>query len=164
MRDPSQEKRILVTGKTQGQTLLDVTLSESCFERVARSGIAVSVWEDVVGADGRIGTVGAVGGVSGARARVFMIQVCRHCVGGDREKVLTKVVDEVRARVRFLLFVAWEAAILDGDEDYEDDKTSYTLRNGLNTWGASPTASQCNYPLFIAANAYPQHITECILR
>ncbi|KAF2659999.1 hypothetical protein K491DRAFT_621709 [Lophiostoma macrostomum CBS 122681] len=75
MRDPSQEKRIVITGKAKGETMLDVTLSESCFERVARSGIAVSVWEDVVGADGRVGTVGAVGGVSGARARVFMIQM-----------------------------------------------------------------------------------------
>jgi hypothetical protein len=75
MRDPTQEKRILVEGKSKGETLLDATLSESCFERVARSGIAVSVWEDVVGTDGKIGSVGAVGGVSGARARVFMIQV-----------------------------------------------------------------------------------------
>ena len=43
-----REKRILVTGKTRGETLLDAQLGESCFERVARIGIAVSVWEDVV--------------------------------------------------------------------------------------------------------------------
>jgi hypothetical protein len=79
MRDPSQEKRILVSGKSNGETLLDVTLGESCFERVARSGIAVSVWEDVVGPGGRVGTVGAHGGVSGAKARVFMIQVWLSC-------------------------------------------------------------------------------------
>jgi hypothetical protein len=77
MRDPSQEKRILVVGKSNGETLLDATLGESCFERVARSGIAVSVWEDIVGPAGEVGTVGAVGGVSGAKARVYMIQASR---------------------------------------------------------------------------------------
>lgn len=76
MRNPMQEKRIVVVGKAKGETLLDVTLSESCFERVARSGIAVSVWEDIVGPDGQVGRAGITGGVSGARARVFMIQVC----------------------------------------------------------------------------------------
>jgi hypothetical protein len=74
-RDPTQEKRIVVVGKTNNETLLDVTLSESCFERVARSGIAVSVWEDLVGADGVVGRAAVTGGVSGARARVFMIQM-----------------------------------------------------------------------------------------
>ncbi|PSN74962.1 hypothetical protein BS50DRAFT_628212 [Corynespora cassiicola Philippines] len=74
-RDPSQEKRIIVVGKSKGETLLDVTLSESCFERVARSGIAVSVWEDIVGANGVLGQAPDTGGVSGARARTFMIQM-----------------------------------------------------------------------------------------
>jgi hypothetical protein len=74
VRQFETEKRILVVAKT-GSTLLDVTLSESCFERVARTGIAISVWEDAPGPDGLVGTVGAVGGVSGARARVYMIQV-----------------------------------------------------------------------------------------
>ena len=71
---PRQEKRIIAMGKTKGETLLDVTLGESCFERVARTGIAVSVWEENVGPNGEIGQVGAVGGV-GARARVYMVQV-----------------------------------------------------------------------------------------
>lgn len=75
LRDITQEKRIVVVGKTKGETLLDVTLSESCFERVARSGIAVSVWEDLVGVDGVAGRAAVTGGVSGARARVFMIQM-----------------------------------------------------------------------------------------
>ncbi|KAF1980238.1 hypothetical protein BU23DRAFT_625373 [Bimuria novae-zelandiae CBS 107.79] len=74
-RDPSQEKRIVVTGKKDGVTLLDVTLSESCFERVARSGIAVSVWEDIVGEDGVAGRAARTGGVMGSRARVFMVQM-----------------------------------------------------------------------------------------
>lgn len=83
-RDHTQERRIVVTGKTKGEVLLDVTLSETCFERVARSGIAVSVWEDVMGENGEVGTVGKTGGVSGARARVFMIQMrsereCAYC-------------------------------------------------------------------------------------
>ncbi|KAL1592380.1 hypothetical protein SLS60_011459 [Paraconiothyrium brasiliense] len=75
MRDPSQEKRIVVTSKKDQTTLLDVTLSESCFERVARSGIAVSVWEDIVGADGVAGRAANTGGVMGSRARVFMVQM-----------------------------------------------------------------------------------------
>lgn len=73
-RDAQQERRILITSK-KDTVLLDVTLSESCFERVARSGIAVSVWEDLVGEDGVVGAVGKTGGVSGARARVYMIQM-----------------------------------------------------------------------------------------
>ncbi|MCJ1226884.1 hypothetical protein MMC12_003539 [Toensbergia leucococca] len=69
------EKRILINGKTKGEILLDVCLGESCFERVARTGIALSVWEDVVGPNGEVGVVGAVGGVGGGRARVYMIQM-----------------------------------------------------------------------------------------
>jgi hypothetical protein len=75
VRDHTQERRILVTSKKEGKTLLDVTLSETCFERVARSGIAVSVWEDLVGEGGEVGQVAKTGGVSGAKARVFMIQM-----------------------------------------------------------------------------------------
>lgn len=81
------EKRIVVSGKGksklgglgggggagQGAVLLDVTLGESCFERVARTGIAVSVWEDVVGSSGG---VAATGGVTEKRIKVYMIQVC----------------------------------------------------------------------------------------
>lgn len=74
-RDHRQERRILVTSKKEGQVLLDVTLSETCFERVARSGIAVSVWEDFVDDRGEVGQVAKTGGVNGARARVFMIQM-----------------------------------------------------------------------------------------
>ena len=69
------EKRIIVHGKTKGEVLLDVQLGESCFERVARTGIALSVWEDAVGPNGEVGVVGAVGGVGGGRATVYMIQV-----------------------------------------------------------------------------------------
>ncbi|KAI9767953.1 MAG: hypothetical protein M1835_006961, partial [Candelina submexicana] len=68
------EKRILVHGKTKGECLLDVYLAESCFERVARTGIALSVWEETMGPNGEVGMVGAVGGVVGTRARVYMIQ------------------------------------------------------------------------------------------
>lgn len=75
IRQPNQEKRILITGKTKGETLLDVTLGESCFERVARTGIAVSVWEDLVGPNGEVGQVQKEGGVYGVRCRVFMMQL-----------------------------------------------------------------------------------------
>lgn len=74
-RNPETEKRIVVLGKTKGETLLDVTLSESCFERVARTGIAVSVWEDTVGTNAELGGIPAIGGVSATKARVYMIQV-----------------------------------------------------------------------------------------
>ena len=74
-RTTGLEKRILVQGKTHGETLLDVTLGESCFERVARTGIAVSVWEDNMGPNGEVGHVAAVGGVGSSRARTYMIQM-----------------------------------------------------------------------------------------
>ncbi|GAB7353981.1 hypothetical protein MBLNU459_g4576t1 [Dothideomycetes sp. NU459] len=74
-RTTGMEKRILVYGKTQGETLLDVTLGESCFERVARTGIAVSVWEENTGPNGEIGQVGASGGVMSSRSRTYMIQM-----------------------------------------------------------------------------------------
>lgn len=74
-RITGMEKRILVYGKTQGETLLDVTLGESCFERVARTGIAVSVWEETTGPNGEVGQVGASGGVMSSRSRTYMIQM-----------------------------------------------------------------------------------------
>ena len=64
-------RRILVNGKTRGEVLLDVCLGESSFERVARTGIAVSVWEANKG--------GAVaksqGGVTVGAYKVYMIQM-----------------------------------------------------------------------------------------
>ena len=69
------EKRVLVHGKTKGEILLDAQLGENCFERVARTGIALSIWEDAIGPNGEVGVVGAVGGVAGGRAKVYMIQV-----------------------------------------------------------------------------------------
>jgi hypothetical protein len=66
----SQEKRIIVQGKTVGKVLLDVCLGESSFERIARTGIAVSVWEDRAG-----GTVQHKGGVTGGAFRIYMIQM-----------------------------------------------------------------------------------------
>lgn len=66
------EKRILVTSKA-GEVMLDATLGESCFERIARTGIAVSLWEDAV-AGGR--GVAATGGVAERRMKVYMLQVC----------------------------------------------------------------------------------------
>jgi hypothetical protein len=62
------EKRILITGKTKGETLLDATLHESCFERIARTGIAVNVWEEH-------DEVAKSGGVVGGKGRTFMIQM-----------------------------------------------------------------------------------------
>lgn len=78
------EKRILVSGKTRGETLLDVTLGESCFERVARTGIAVSVWED------RTGPVTS-GGVLASKADTYMIQhkTVSYLITNSKLQVLT---------------------------------------------------------------------------
>lgn len=62
------EKRILIVGKTKGETLLDVTLHESCFERIARTGIAVSVWEEHE-------EVSKEGGVVGGKGTTYMVQM-----------------------------------------------------------------------------------------
>jgi hypothetical protein len=72
MLQTGTEKRILVVGKSKAEVMLDVTLGESCFERVARTGIAVSVWEDVV-PEGH--GVAATGGVAEKRVKIYMIQV-----------------------------------------------------------------------------------------
>jgi hypothetical protein len=65
-----QEKRILIRGKTRGEVLLDVCLGESSFERVARTGIAVSVRDENEG-----DTIRKEGGVIGGSFRVYMIQM-----------------------------------------------------------------------------------------
>ena len=62
------EKRVLVMGKTKDVVILDVTLPEGCFERVARTGIAVSILEESEGARAR-------GGVLTTKARVYMLQM-----------------------------------------------------------------------------------------
>lgn len=74
-RTTGLEKRIVVHGKTHGETLLDVTLGESCFERVARTGIAVSVWEDNMGPNGELGHAAAVGGVMSSKAKIYILQM-----------------------------------------------------------------------------------------
>ncbi|KKY22757.1 hypothetical protein UCRPC4_g03082 [Phaeomoniella chlamydospora] len=69
--NPVQEKRVLITSSKKTPTaitLLDVTLHESCFERVARTGIAVSVWEEH-----QEGIV-KEGGVNPGKAKVYMVQ------------------------------------------------------------------------------------------
>jgi hypothetical protein len=63
------EKRILIHGKTRGETLLDVCLPEGAFERIARTGIAVSVREENEGA------MAKKGGVTAGSQRVYMIQM-----------------------------------------------------------------------------------------
>lgn len=66
----TQEKRILIHGKTRNEVLLDVCLGESSFERVARTGIAISVWEDHTG-----GAIQQKGGVTPGSFKVYMIQM-----------------------------------------------------------------------------------------
>lgn len=68
-----EEKRIVVRDKSGKVVLLDETLGEQCFERVARTGIAVSILVGELGADGKSG-VSDVGGL-GAKNTVYMLQV-----------------------------------------------------------------------------------------
>ncbi|KAL8803047.1 MAG: hypothetical protein Q9182_003417 [Xanthomendoza sp. 2 TL-2023] len=101
----AHEKRILVHGKTKGEVLLDATLGETCFERVGRQGIAVSVWEDIVGPNGEVGTVGAVGGVGAGRAKVYMIQVsfppvADAVLGVERERPNRKLMFAVSGQMK----------------------------------------------------------------
>lgn len=63
------EKRIIIRGKTRGETLLDACLPESSFERVARTGIAVSVHEESNGG------VAQTGGVTTSSQRIYMMQM-----------------------------------------------------------------------------------------
>lgn len=69
-RDTEPQKRIIIRGKTRGEVLLDVCLPESSFERVARTGIAVSVYEENEG-----GAVSKQGGVTGTSQRIYMVQM-----------------------------------------------------------------------------------------
>ncbi|KAJ5871897.1 uncharacterized protein N7529_004250 [Penicillium soppii] len=64
------EKRIVIRGKTRGETLLDVCLGENAFERIARTGIAVSIREEDDDA-----AVAQKGGVATGSGKIFMIQM-----------------------------------------------------------------------------------------
>lgn len=67
-RGAEPQKRIFIKGKTRGEVLLDVCLPESSFERVARTGIAVSVLQET-------DNVGKKGGVTVNSQRIYMIQM-----------------------------------------------------------------------------------------
>ncbi|KAJ5433770.1 hypothetical protein N7491_004365 [Penicillium cf. griseofulvum] len=66
----SVEKRIVIRGKTRGETLLDVCLGENAFERIARTGIAVSIREEDEDA-----SIAQKGGVATGSGKIFMIQM-----------------------------------------------------------------------------------------
>jgi hypothetical protein len=68
------DKRIVIVNKKGTTVLLDVVLGESAFERVARTGIAVSILVGEGEEDGT-GKPGDVGGI-GAKSTVYMMQVC----------------------------------------------------------------------------------------
>ncbi|KAF8425942.1 hypothetical protein EV426DRAFT_531047 [Tirmania nivea] len=68
-----EEKRIVVRDKSGKVVLLDETLGEQCFERVARTGIAVSILVGELGADGQKG-ISEAGGL-GSKNTVYMLQV-----------------------------------------------------------------------------------------
>lgn len=62
------ERRVVVTAKVSGEVMLDVTLHESCFERVGRRGIALGVWEEHA-------EIMRTGGVVGGKNTTYLIQM-----------------------------------------------------------------------------------------
>ncbi|CAG7990998.1 unnamed protein product [Penicillium olsonii] len=64
------EKRIVIRGKTRGETMLDVCLGEDAFERIARTGIAVSIREE-----NEEEGVAQKGGVATGSGKIYMIQM-----------------------------------------------------------------------------------------
>ena len=77
------EKHLLICGKAKGETLLDRTLGESSFERVARTGIAVNVYEESAYA-------GPTGGVMSSSNKVYMMQMRSVCNNSSLK--LTRVI------------------------------------------------------------------------
>jgi len=69
------DKRVIITSKKGDKVHLDVVLGESAFERVARTGIAISILVGEGEADGT-GKPGNAGGI-GAKSTVYMMQVRR---------------------------------------------------------------------------------------
>lgn len=69
-----QEKRIIVKGRTAGETLLDVCLAGNAFRRTGRTGIAINIMEEVVGPNGEVGQVAAFGGV-GSKTKKYRLDV-----------------------------------------------------------------------------------------
>lgn len=84
----SAGRRVIVRGTHRSETLLDEVLGERAFTRVARTGIAVSVYRDNpsdsdAGQDAErreSGVVKAEGGVAAGVSRVYMIQMASVCV------------------------------------------------------------------------------------
>ena len=134
------EKRVLVHGKTKGEVLLDAQLGESCFERVARTGIAVSVWEDV-------GLVPAVGGVAGGRAKVYMVQVCVQWRKRNRSTSSLTVITTVEKRSRNGLHFLprWKTEV---------------LGNQARPW-EEPTSDIMIYPLILRNVGYQAYMVFC---
>ncbi|MCJ1447570.1 MAG: hypothetical protein MMC23_008081 [Stictis urceolatum] len=65
----ADDKRVIVETRKEGKLMLDVTLGESCFERVLRTGIAINVYEPP-----EDGLVGKTGGVGPGRFQMFMVK------------------------------------------------------------------------------------------
>lgn len=67
------DKRVVITNKKGDKVHLDVVLGESAFERVARTGIAISILVGEGEEDGT-GKPGNSGGI-GAKCTVYMMQM-----------------------------------------------------------------------------------------
>jgi hypothetical protein len=98
------DKRIVITNKKGDAVLLDVVLGESAFERVARTGIAVSILTGEGEEDGT-GVPGQTGGL-GTKSTVYMMQVCAPPPPMEGRVADKDVTDEGRGRggLQFLDF------------------------------------------------------------
>jgi hypothetical protein len=106
-------KRVFICDKSKGGVLLDVTLFENSFERVQRTGIAVTVWEELRGPNGEVGRAAATGGVSSSRTKTYLIQmksVSNITIDYDRQRILTDAVTGTRSCIYFQH--GWQTTLL----------------------------------------------------
>ena len=106
-------KRVYICDKSKGGVLLDVTLFENSFERVQRTGIAVTVWEELRGPNGEVGHAAATGGVSSSRTKTYLIQlksVSNVIIHYNSQRILTDTVTGTRSCIYFQH--GWQTTLL----------------------------------------------------
>ncbi|KAI9740728.1 MAG: hypothetical protein M1818_004693 [Claussenomyces sp. TS43310] len=54
--------------------LLDVVIGSHCFQRYQKTGIAINVWEEIMGPNGEVGVIRNTGGVSTGKTSKWMFQ------------------------------------------------------------------------------------------
>lgn len=109
----ANDKRIVLTNKKGNLILLDTVLGEQSFERVARTGIAVSILTSEGEADGT-GKPRDIGGI-GAKNTVYMMQVRISFTMPIQEVSEANMIfttDERRSRGSLQFLDPWKASLL----------------------------------------------------